>query len=805
MAELSPAEKAAINLAAWMANPNQIDHLNGDSSAWSFDDFNKKKGTSTIHQAGRSKSQQSISSWNSFARSYVVFSAISSADHAGDSNKQLRAVLPVGLTGKSVITGVNNLPVRAFKTRSHGTRQEIQMRERNADHTQFMMFLQSGFLKLKINPKFDDTFLDVAPLLRLKTLMASIDLNCYKSDLTASQFIRGAIPFNHEIVLVPRRAPVDSYNILAIKRNDFFRLLTGDMVGEGSLEQFQLSDMDVSWVAIFIDFDVPDKSTLVPYVASFLSNGLYAGTVNVLYDVDYKDPETGDFVCSSKQINIPAANSCSIPGPRNGLIVFQSKFDSLEMNGFDIPIWRSENKNVEVLDFADIWSKWFTTENLNNVLRRTSDAITALASNSVLNANDMANAMAAEVYPAWRPGLCVPAAGRGPDTSHQWNKPSCGGYGFTSTTSGKETVALAADSPVKLKAITPNEMADPEWRKRMEGFNFASTSANMLCPSGLVAAKYVASDTYKWGGVVWAEEEPTNVVAQYNVPVCKSIVRFWGFDRFKKCSYEPFDPVWNHMLACALSANTACFLITNDMPMKYWSGFAEYTACLSSFAESVMEAVYDGKLITHKLVPEMNETISRLYQQSISRYYRIDPVNSLDWAINCPVPMVFTLQWADKLEMTTKKKPNLRFFRYDSVLHGGFPVPAGEGLSKIHLSATIDVAYGARQVFLQSHPKSHVYGIWLDAFATLSSTVGAKPSQVMTTTPTYKMKHFATEDGDRLYVVFGLCNAIHFKEEQFITSSILYPAIKSYSNIVESAKPYVNEQTIQYCFGIPCG
>lgn len=142
-----------------------------------------------------------------------------------------------------------------------------------------------------------------------------------------------------------------------------------------------------------------------------------------------------------------------------------------------------------MVNFANMWSNWFTTENLSNVLLQTNKAISYFFKINTQTANDIANALAAEVYSAWRPGLGVPAGT--PNSQYSWNEPCYGGYGFTSKR-GDKTVALARDSSILLQAISKGEMANADWRERMEGFNFVSTSANMLSPSGsVITAIYI--------------------------------------------------------------------------------------------------------------------------------------------------------------------------------------------------------------------------------------------------------------------------------------------------------------------------
>lgn len=798
-------KRTAANLATWMANPNQLEHTN-EGSPWAFDDFDRDR----IYQIGNET--QSTSSWNSLARSYIAFSCFQTAPEK-DAVQEMVVPSPYAdpkiqgnqqQTVNSVVTGVRHLPVRTVKTRSHGNQLEYDLPERTKLYEKMKENIASW--KMNVNlPDKSKTFLDVAPLLRLKTLMTSIDLNCYKTDLTPTQYIRGATPHNHEIVIVPRRT-ADSYNVLAISFDEFNKHILGSTSNDSSLAHFKMSDIDVSWVAIPVGNRIIKSPNLVPYVASFLSNGLYAGTVNVLYDVTYTDPETEDFVCSAKQINVPAANSCSIPGPRNCLLVLGNVIPTLEMNGFAIPVWTPENKNVEVTNFADIWSKWFTTENLGTVLRQTNEAIVILVRRSVLNADDMANALAAEVYPAWRPGLGVQAEGCAPNCQYQFDKASCGGYGFSAKPAGRETVALAPGCPIQLQAITPLEMANAIWKERMEGFNFASTSANMQSPSGSVAARFIPSDQDKWGGVVWEEEEPKQVAAQYCVPVCSSIIRILinfdhRLDREYTFSNEHSYPAWNHLLASALSANTACFLITNDIPMKNWSGFGDPDDFhMTDLLVAVKHALY-GELIIHNSAQEMKKTWARQCQPSISRYYRIDPFNSLDWAVNCPVSISFTLQWNDKLALAARgEMPSFRYFKHANEIFRAIPVPEGMGFAKIHLSATINVQENVPRVFMLTCPTSHVYAIWLDVFSHLSSKDGSRTGsghQVMTTTPTYKSKQFDRVDEDRLYILNSLLDSVDNVRFMFSVSPMMNPKILAHPKDGKAAENHIVDPIVE--------
>lgn len=133
-------KKSAANLAAWMANPNQIDYYNR-SSTWVYEIVESDK----IYYIG--SQTQNISSWNSIARSFLTFSNIQTnpkkeaqsivnnadrtivdpqmdVDHyAGLQPCLLENVNP---QRSAVVIGVSKLPVRAFRLRSHGNQQEYE-------------------------------------------------------------------------------------------------------------------------------------------------------------------------------------------------------------------------------------------------------------------------------------------------------------------------------------------------------------------------------------------------------------------------------------------------------------------------------------------------------------------------------------------------------------------------------------------------------------------------------------------------------------------------------------------------------
>lgn len=110
-----------------------------------------------------------------------------------------------------------------------------------------------------------------------------------------------------------------------------------------------------------------------------------------------------------------------------------------------------------------------------------------------------------------------------------------------------------------------------------------------------------------------AEGEPKNVEAQYSVPVSSSVVRLGKLLAVRnrkltinKSNYTFEDqhsfPAWNHILAGALSANTACFLINNDIPMKHRSGFGDPKAINMTDLLVAMKYALYGELIIHNSV-----------------------------------------------------------------------------------------------------------------------------------------------------------------------------------------------------------
>lgn len=659
----------------------------------------------------------------------------------------------------------------------------------------------------KALPARGTTFCDVAPLLRCRLMQLSLDLCCYKTDMAQKQFIRGVVPHDHGVSITLHHGL--HIPMVSMPVDVFVQYLTVLPLHQN--HQYHPTEIDKTWVAIPITQTQAASPGLIPYIASFLHSSLWAGCVNVHSKMTISDPETGAFVAVGVQTHMPGSNSVYIPGPLRAVLVIidhanYDPHDAFMVGGHRIPYMRIDGVVENQADFAVVWRQWFSTPNISNVIRGLHAAHSDLDSTlACTNTSNMANALAAEVYPCWRPGLAIPSLDHTPDSLYDWESPSGGGYAFTERY--VDTVALGRDSNVQLAAVHPAAIESVLWRQRMKGYNFAALSAHMQSPTGLARTRVVPNAHLGWGAVVWKDAVPDTMLPMYNVPVCTSIVRLAivaGLLERAQYLARFADPgsyqAWSHMVSGAYSANTACFLTTNDITQRDWTG---YETDGQNHNRTIRFRSMKRKLLlntmTHIDITAMFRDWRCTTRSNIMSYYNMDPVTSIDWLSMCPVPISFTIQWAVKLGLyVIDEVEKFRYFTYARERNRGIPLPPGAKYSKIHLAGVLDTKLLVPRVYRNAVPTGHMYALWLDSYPSLSSDASCRglttsSSIVHSSTPTYTSLNIDASyiDNTTLYVIDSCMDSAEPSRFHIITTPITDPDPPTWQDVLRTAKNFL--------------
>lgn len=651
---------------------------------------------------------------------------------------------------------------------------------------------------------------DVAPMLRANCMAQSLDLSCYETDITEMQFIRGLTVASTNVQVLPAPGRQPSY-VVAMSFEQFMTYMSRHDAPEG-MNHFRPADIDRNWVAVPVSNTMLENPGLLPFIVAHLDSDLWAGSVNIFKRVQFDDPETGATVSTGYTVSMPAVNSVRIPGAHNALLVLLD-YDltnprlNVHVADLAVPIYaeRPNRDNPAPIDIGPTWEAAWTGD--YHRLRETVHAAqTAIRTMGCLGQTvHRANALTAELYAAWRPGVALPALDASPSAQFDIQEPALGAYAMTHR--NVQGVKIGSTSALLAAPVAPADLDRDEWDRRICGFNFASASSLLLSPTGTVVLAAVPAAVHGVGGAVWATRDPANYIPQYETTMVSSFVRvatylsLYGTNMGDVVySTIPAYPAWTHMYSGALAASASLMLATNNVTMREWSGFPSTGETQNRRARlsAMKKVLFNGSVRQVDLQTCMRSWVANDHR-TIPSYYILDPMESMDWGSCSPVPTYFTYQWACKLQLADGiefQKP--RQFRHQTRISSGLPIMAKDGLSKVLSAGSFDVRHRRPLIYRQMSPECHAYAIWCDTYAYLSNkaakshgTTDMSLASTTTTTVTPWHVDLAYVDEDRVFVVGSIMEAPEPSRLLPVVNPIVWPDPPSFLDIVSHAKNYV--------------
>lgn len=481
--------------------------------------------------------------------------------------------------------------------------------------------------------------------------------------------------------LIFTAAPLDTF--LALANNSFF--------GQAPAG-FEYTGFDNDWVAVPMRSNLIGQSHAFPYLMSFLTSEFWSGTVNYMYTT--RDDYTEGNKMTLKHTLMPACNSVHIPGCTKLMIVLVDETSdnvaaNVNIGGVDIIVWRGRAV-VNTTDMQPIWNNFWSNVNIANARRDLHMAHSEICTRlGVGSACGIANSMLAELYGTWYMGLAL-------DQHENSLNPD-----YTQAADGAWTIngsALDKTGAIKSQKMRLDDDGKRFARRRCVAYNFSAVSPLHQSPTGIVKSQYVVAGGNL--GLTWQTSAPLHHTAGYRVTQMTSLYRvgtYIGLILTHEMSYgmgsdHAFNQ-WSHMLSNALAFSTSALLTLNDLSPREWAGFDDrYDTCLKdNLLGDLKDELYQGLVVNH-CIKNVVAGWGEWDQDVIADYYGVNPFDNVNWMTFSPVPYVQTLQWVEKMGMTTGNvNHHVATFRYLGHAGDALQVTLDAGRHKMTMIGTIDV------------------------------------------------------------------------------------------------------------------
>lgn len=567
---------------------------------------------------------------------------------------------------------------------------------------------------------------ELAAMIRVICMHMSVAQEAYSTDGTPTRFIRKPTHMRFDGMAIYEKPGVSSLKLDIIAMPiDTFVCVANNTHFEVFPRDFSYTMLDVEWIAVPVPTDLIGQTTLIPYIASFLSSELWSGTVNAHYTAGYVEGEDEKIY---RHTWLPACNNVHIPGVNRVCLVLIDEVShkvepslTLAIGDFSvrIPIWSGSPNPPDPVDWMPVWQGYWLTRNIDVIRQTTVQAHEIICTRmGVGDACGTALSLAAEMYGQWYQGIAVPYQDGTPN--FDYSMPAFGCW----TMDGS---ALDKTKQIKSHKFDLSDEACRAARRRCVAYNFSGVSPYHCCPTGVVRASYT-NDTARLR-MTWATLKPERCVYGYRAESMTSVFRVaaaCGLILTHTDSYAFGASIgmchWVHMLSCAHSFSTACLLTINDLTPRDWMGIdnRRNNVFRLTIIKGIKAALYSGLLI-HRNIEDLFKNIPEWDMDILSDYWGVEPYGSLDWMTFSPVPYHATWQWICKLGMEKAGKSVAPFgsvpFEYDDdKVYSAIELTKDSCEHKSNAVGTIDV-YRRYQGILAREPKGGFVPVlhWIDS------------------------------------------------------------------------------------------
>lgn len=679
---------------------------------------------------------------------------------------------------------------------------------------------------IRLNP---GSIMDVAPIVRLLSMMIPLDVYLADRDPTPSEYLINVSATQTVVQITPKPRAQFPLGQMTIMPLDIFTAFMSNVLYDPAFinAEFHPNRCDIIWTAIPITTRILNSDCMLPYIMSFLDSDYYHGTVNWYRRLVATQIGAHDMTMNplNTMITMPSLNTLWVPGCRSAILVvvddssLQSNAQGIQIGNANVPIWRA-TAAMQPVDLTNIWMDYWQTANIQRIRKEATNAYREIATKlATLNTCSLALSIVADAHLCMRPGYMVQTNPAPAINYNLWGIQMAGAWVYMQERP-QNIERLPIDDSCALQAQVVDQPSlaftganEEQYEDATDGFNEAGLTAHHMTASGYgpIIPTYAQNqrDAQHLQNV-YLDNVQRNYINLYNLPTSSSLmrvsIRAGLIDTYTDsilfqtpCAVSQ----WIHMLSVAQAANTSSFLCSNNITTANWAGFHTYfdDMFLTQLMKDAKDSLFNG-FINHIQIYEKAQ-LSGWQQhywnpEDVIQRYGIDLRTSIDWMSSSPVPVHLTMQWLAKLKMDMYPSiPEPMFERINPVNVSLLPIHRDTGITKLVLYSTIDfMRYQPIMIYMSEN--TVVMGMWVSNFnATSNRYAGAQTITSMsylestTTTMTPARIDLPYVKEDKLYVYNS--SAMH-KDSNYTNirvSDIILPDPPSFESILTAAKNYV--------------
>nr|UDL13942.1 MAG: hypothetical protein [Xiangshan toli-like virus] len=567
----------------------------------------------------------------------------------------------------------------------------------------------------------DPRYRDLAPLLRARMMLLSVETQHLNVDLTIPRFVRDTTdPVFLEQTRFMRAIDLTEYTLTAMYQDTFTSYIQG-VAGPTHHAIYDRSQVDKSWAVVPISASLVGSGFLMPMIASYFDSGLWNGTVNNRFIC--QDAPGAAEIRDLFFDTMPIANSVHIPGKNNLCLVLtgtsnaRNNIQNIQISYYNaqnvqhvqnVPIWNGQGELAH-LNVGGFFRDWWT--NCPDLAFRLCDNVSYL--DKLYNVHDTAGlsvSMASELFAVMHQGVY---------SAYENLLPHAGGtYAF------RGNYRMGGVGPIipQLPQFAIN--TDAVFRFIIEGYNRSATSPYHT---------FAFSQSNLNANHIWRLDEPEVRIPQYSVTEVSSIMRLAISLGDFSSSVPPFSSryivpniTYNYMLSICMAMNTAALLLDNDITNAIWNGWGSLLD--HNYSENIGYELYKrifGDRVIFRLVDDVDDLVP-YFRESISEVFfgdQYNPALGPNLYVTSPVPCMTLLSWLQKLgiEHAQRMKPVSSRFQ-GNVEESVFVLKGNESQSKLRYTSSIDtnsIRFNIRYIGSGNTPRCD-FGYWYDNWGFLT-------------------------------------------------------------------------------------
>lgn len=669
--------------------------------------------------------------------------------------------------------------------------------------------------------------LEMAPLLRLGLFMVSLGLENYMYEILPYRFIRRwTREADSTIVVLPRlgiNRPNLDMRAIAVPLDAFCEFCDNKWSDEMP-QDFGYENMDITYAVVPISSQFFNQSASIPYVLSFLHTKFWAGRVNILHQGSCMT----EGMEKTKRVNyteMPASNSIVIPGPLRVMFVLvdytsNNGLTYIQWQGEEIPIWNkffADPNNIEIPNLFDVFNRWFTTANVatDKIQANTVSAWKHLCTQlAVENVCATVLGLIADCYTTLYHGFSVQPSDTEPDYDFDKEADGCWSWGGGT---------LGHNSRVKTYDWTEDDdLAHKKFTQRTIGYNFSSLTSFHKSTGGIAPTmRFDAINVNEGCFCGWIHDDNEQFLNMYNIstmPGPTRVATYIGLILTHENTYN-FSNLqaysgWVHMLATAMSLNTAVMFSSNQVSLPTWTGYQNtYDTQIGLEISVQLTDELSNGLINHIDLRDMSE-FNEWDEDMVSVYYGLDPMTDQNWMSTSPMPFPTAWQWMMKLQLPLGVKPNkTSYFWHDGTTHKGITLDPSNMFMTAMVYGTIDFdKYMPIMTKFTPDNRTRHMSAWLDQHSYLTNvSVGSKlrikpdvlSSEVVV--PNIINNGLLFRDDNKIYILHSDAQLLEDITTELRGNMISFPDPLTWKSVWEGLKNWVISPALHAIGGFVTG